>query len=301
MKELPSSSPVRQDHAAVESRVVIGAFIDMYRTHRSAANDVFCDINGGVRPWRLFEFGDQQWFPPIFREAETAYLATAYRVFPMLARGWAERIATVLPQGEPAEILDLCSGSGGAMPMILGELSKRGYEVRAKLTDLHPHPKSVSHAQIEWLTEPVDATQVPPMLTGVRTMFSAFHHFPPEAAQAILRDAFERRRTICIFESGCGTLLGVAAMFWVPLAVLALMPFVRPFRWAYLLFTYLIPVIPVTIFWDGIVSKLRVYSPQQLQKLTAVLEAPDYAWEIGQIKVGGLPDRLPYLLGRRVP
>jgi hypothetical protein len=257
-----------------------------------------------VRQWRLFEFGDQHWLPPVLREAETAYLVTAYRVFPVLPQGWAERIATVLPRGESAEILDLCSGSGGAMPLIIEELSKQGYDVRARLTDLYPPPKSSFpsfQARIEWLTEPVDATHVPSTLAGVWTMCSAFHHFPPEAAQAILRDAFERRRTICLFESGGRTLLGVAAMLSVPLAVLVLMPFARPFRWAYWVLTYLLPIIPVIVFWDGLVSKLRVYSPKQLQKLTASLEAPDYAWEIGQMKVRGIPEGLPYLIGRPIP
>jgi hypothetical protein len=47
---------------------------------------------------------------------------------------------------------------------------------------------------------------------GVRTMFSAFHHFLPDAAKAILKDAFDRRRAICIFESGSGTLSAAVAM-----------------------------------------------------------------------------------------
>ena len=114
-------------------------------------------------------------------------------------------------------------------------------------------------------------------------------------------DAFERRRPICIFESGSGTLLGLAAMFGVPLAVLALMPFARPFRWAHLLFTYLVPLTPLIVLWDGIVSMLRIYSPEQMQKLIEDLQAPDYFWEFGQIKVRGIPDGLPYLVGRPIP
>ena len=82
---------------------------------------------------------------------------------------------------------------------------------------------------------------MPPELAGARTMFSAFHHFRPDAAKGILRDAFARRRPICIFESGQGTLIGVAMTLLIPVNVLALMPFARPFSWGYLLFTYLIP------------------------------------------------------------
>lgn len=67
----------------------------------------------------LFEFGDQEWFPQILRDAETAYLTAAYRVWPMLARLRVERISMVLHRGKPTETLDLCSGSGGAMPQLV--------------------------------------------------------------------------------------------------------------------------------------------------------------------------------------
>jgi hypothetical protein len=131
-------------------------------------------------------------------------------------------------------------------------------------------------------------------------MFSAFHHFPPDAARMVLRDAFEHRRAICIFESGPGTLLGVVSMIGVPLAVFILMPFAQPFRWVYLLFTYLIPLMPLVVLWDGVVSMLRIYSPEQMRKMTADLQAPDYAWEIGRIHLSGVPEGLPYLIGRPI-
>lgn len=249
--------------------------------------------------WRLhlFEFGDQQWLPRVLRDAERAYMATSYRLLPLPAL-WAERISTVLDPGKVAELLDLCSGSGGPMPLILEELESRGYRAHATLTDLYPNPQFTAHPKLSWLPEPVDATQVPARLDGVRTMFSAFHHFRPDKAKAILKDAFERRRAICIFESGSPTLLAAGAMVGVPVAVLALIPFARPFRWAYLLFTYLIPVLPLIVLWDGMVSLLRVYSLEHMQEFTNDLRAPDYAWEIGHINLRGIPSGLPYLIGR---
>ena len=253
-----------------------------------------------VRRLHLFEFGDQRWFPKVLRDTERAYLTAAYRVWPELARQWAEKISTVLDPREAVEILDLCSGSGGPIRQIIEVLAKRNYDVRASLTDLYPNRSPVLDPRVTWRLEPVDAMHVPPKLRGVRTMFSAFHHFRPEAARAILKDAFDCRRAICIFESGSGTPLGMGAMLGVPLAVLALMPLARPFRWTYLLFTYLIPLAPVIILWDGMVSMLRIYSPDEMRGLTADLQAPDYGWELGQIKVRGIPDGLPYLIGRPI-
>src|SRR5205823_10241972 len=112
----------------------------------------------------LFEFGDLPWFPQALRDAETAYLAVAYRLFP-LGRPWADKIATVLEPGRPAEIVDLCAGSGGAMPQIIAELETRGYDVQATLTDLYPNPQSAGHPKMSWRDDYVDATHVPPELT----------------------------------------------------------------------------------------------------------------------------------------
>jgi hypothetical protein len=186
------------------------------------------------------------------------------------------------------------------MPSIIEELEQRGYPARVRLTDLYPNPRTTSHPSVVWLAEPVDATRVSLDLAGVRTMFSAFHHFRPNAAKAILGDAFNRRCAICIFEAGSGTLLAAVTMLGVPLAVLALMPFSRPFRWAYIAFTYLIPLMPLIVLWDGMVSLLRIYSPEQMKKLTEGLQAPDYAWEIGGIHVFGIAGELPYLIGRPI-
>ncbi len=186
------------------------------------------------------------------------------------------------------------------MPRILDELEAGGLDVQARLTDLYPVPSPGLHRRIGWIPESVDATCLPPGLTGVRTMFSGFHHFPPETATSILRNAFDDGRVICIFEAGSRTVLGVAAMALVPLYVLALMPFVRPFRWGYLIFTYLIPVLPLMICWDGAVSMLRIYSPVELRELTRNLHCSSYDWEIGYLQAPGVIGKLPYLVGRPI-
>ena len=57
---------------------------------------------------------------------------------------------------------------------------------------------------------------------------------------------------------------------------------------------------PLILLWDGMVSILRIYSPEQMKKLTEDLQAPDYAWEIGGIQVLGIPGGLRYLTGRPI-
>ena len=83
----------------------------------------------------------------------------------------------------------------------------------------------------------------------------------------------------------------------VPLMVLVMTPFVRPFRWSRLAMTYLIPVLPLVMLFDGLVSCLRTYSVQELCELTARLEAHHYRWDIGAVKGKASPIPVTYLIG----
>jgi hypothetical protein len=232
-------------------------------------------------------------------ESAKVGLAKAYSTLGV-ADVWATKISAVLTRGEACEIVDLCSGSGGAMPSILRALEAQGYHARATLCDLFPNFNPVAHERAAWFPRPVDATAVPEELNGIRTIFSAFHHFRPELARAILKSAFDAGQPICIFEAGAGAPKGLLPMLGVPFAVLALIPFVRPFRWAYAVFTYLIPVMPLMLLWDGVVSTLRIYSVEQMRSMVSDLERADYVWEIGAIPRTGAPGGMPYLIGRPV-
>jgi hypothetical protein len=77
------------------------------------------------------------------------------------------------------------------------------------------------------------------------------------------------------------------------------MPFVRPFRWSGLFFTYVLPVLPLLVVFDGLVSCLRVYSVAELEALAAEVEAarPGYRFETGRIRIGRAPVHATYLIG----
>jgi len=72
---------------------------------------------------------------------------------------------------------------------------------------------------------------VPPEFAGVRTMFLSFHHHPPERARAILRDAFDKRIGIAVFEfTARKPSLLLANLLLVPVAVLFITPTIRPLK-----------------------------------------------------------------------
>ncbi len=81
-----------------------------------------------------------------------------------------------------------------------------------------------------------------------------------------------------------------------PFFVLLVTPFIRPFRLSRLFWTYLIPIVPLYVLWDGAVSWLRTYSPQELQELVDGLDFNDYVWEIGREAAFPRPS-ITYLIG----
>ncbi|MDH5604797.1 MAG: hypothetical protein OEY51_12695 [Cyclobacteriaceae bacterium] len=85
-------------------------------------------------------------------------------------------------------------------------------------------------------------------------------------------------------------------MFLSPLTVLITTPFIRPFSWGRILFTYLIPLVPFFIWWDGLVSSLRTYSLKELNTLIQEADSQgEFDWESGRLKSG--PGIILYLLG----
>jgi hypothetical protein len=197
----------------------------------------------------LIEIHEQPWCPRFIRDAATDCLRVVASV--------AQQYRHILPKLRHTlhvtgnrQIIDLCSGSGGPwfnLVKQLNQLNDRSIEVW--LTDLYP-PASFDHCQIPHLhvqRQPVDATRVPPSLCGFRTLFTAFHHFEPATARAILQDAVDQRQGIAIFEQTRRHPLALLVMLTIPLITWLVTPLIRHWRWWRFVWTYLIPVIPLVL------------------------------------------------------
>lgn len=252
---------------------------------------------------QLFEFEDLPWFPAVIRAGMMDYLR-----FMISALGTYQPIVPVLKQAllhtGQTNVLELGAGAGGGTAGVLRQLQASGLPTaRVTLTDLYPQPVAwqALQAQTPGLTyEPaaVDATAVSPALTGFRAIFSAFHHFSPVAAETILADAVRQNAGIGVFE-GAGKHWGeiLLACTVLPIAQLLITPFIRPFRFSRLFFTYVVPLIPLFTIWDGCVSILRMYPPEQLLVLAHRAD-PDgrFAWQAGVVRHWWGP-RVTYLVG----
>ena len=248
------------------------------------------------------EFEDLEWCPRAVRDGGTDWLAFMANASGLFA-GAAPKIRAAMEATGTSNVLDLCSGGGGPWLTLVTELEKSG-PVTVTLSDLHPNLEALGRVRdqtggrVRFHDGRVDATNVPAALDGVRTMFNAFHHFPPDAARRILADAVASRRAIAIFEGGSRRALAFVGMpLQIPLLAI-FTPFVRPFRWSRLALTYLVPLIPLLVMVDGIVSFLRLYLEEDLRELIAAVPGHDeYTWEIGRASVGGMAIGPMHLIG----
>ena len=252
--------------------------------------------------FHLFELEDQSWFPNIVRDLATDYLQFMETKM-KLHRPVVPILAAALHESGTGTVIDLCAGGGGPVVALSEDLRSAGVSARFVLTDKFPNLPAFErltrdHPGIEGYRDPVDATDVPATLTGFRTLFNAFHHFKPDDARAVLRSAVEARQPIGVFEIPERAIwIVLATAVLTPILVLLATPFIRPFRLTRLLFTYLLPLVPLTCFWDGFVSQLRAYTPDELKNLATSLGDVGYRWDAGKVRLQGSLAHLTYLIG----
>jgi hypothetical protein len=250
-----------------------------------------------LRRQRWFEIHDRRWFPGYLRDLVTEALESIWTRNGTY-RPIAGPLRAALRRAGTTDVVDLCSGGGGPWLGLYDEVAAGG-PLTVRLTDRSPNAELAGRGVRlpEGITaegQPVDATCVPEGLRGFRTVFSAFHHFDPGAARAILADAFRRHEGIGVFEAARPNVWTVVAVSAVPFLAMYAAVAARPVRWSRLVWTFLLPVVPVVLWVDGVLSCLRSYSLEDLLELTAGLEAADYGWEVGE-EAGLVP--IAFVLG----
>lgn len=250
---------------------------------------------------RLFEFHDQPWFPGPLRHYVTEALQSVLALGGIYSTS-ALRLSRVFQACGSSCVVDLCSGSGGPWLWLHQTLRDlHGRRAGICLTDLYPNLATfdriqrATHGAIIYWPEAVDAAKVPAKLVGFRTIFSSFHHFSRSEATAVLQSAVDNRQGIGVFEVARRHPVTIAMTVLMFLGGLVTAPIVRPFRLSRLFWTYVLPIVPLLLFWDGLMSCLRAYSMEQLQEMTASLKADDYTWDIG-LDLGGLAT-VTYVVG----
>ena len=247
----------------------------------------------------LFEFNELPRLPAFFNAMITDYLRAVFNMIQPFSPQ-LPLIAQALQRGKDRNgVVDLCSGSGGPWEHLgpqLNRLARRAVPVL--LTDKYPHERAATPpdpSAVTWYSQTVDATDVPKSLTGMRTLFNGLHQFEPDTAAAILRSAVDDGESIVVMELLQRSYRDVLITLLTPLMVWYVAPRIRPFSWARLVLTYLVPVAPLIIFWDTLVSVLRCYTPRELQAMGQRVSGDRYIWFADCYRHRGAP--VTFLIG----
>ncbi|KAK0708084.1 hypothetical protein B0H67DRAFT_671790 [Lasiosphaeris hirsuta] len=279
----------------------------------------------------LFEIDDQTWFPSFLRARVQAALTIAWTTHvPFIQKSSpAHLVAHILSTNLATTVrdyvfIDFCAGGGGPTPSIekaLNQTISTGpppvatIPVRFVLTDLHPHVDAWKRAasqsaNLSFIRTSVDAADAPADLVGqykaegkkVFRLFNlAFHHFDDPLARAILRNTVETSDGFGIFELQERSFLGgflTCALFGLGIFVAA--PYYA-FLWqspTTLVFTYLIPILPFVLVFDGWMSALRTRTPDEVEALLRNCGAEGGEDEIARWEVRSGKDVFMWPFGR---
>lgn len=200
--------------------------------------------------------------------------------------------------------VDFASGAGGPTPYIEkqvnAQLTRQGMkEVEFVLSDISPHIQAWKAASkksenLHYIAASVDASAAPskdkllkdvPNVKGkgVMRLFSlAFHHFDDDLAKKILKNTIETSDGFWYakinFNQICADFDSIFELqqrnYCSLLTVLCLWPMLMlmvPLHYLYdptiLFFTYLMPLVPGIVQFDGLISMLRTRTPAEVHKL----------------------------------
>lgn len=263
-----------------------------------------------MRRLHLIELHEQPWYPNVCRKIFQQSLGRCLSLIGAY-QGMVEPFGRLLRHTQATTVLDMCSGSAEPVVQLRERLEEGhvgGQKPTIVLSDLFPNLpeyqklKQQQPGTIDFYNGPVNALHPPVDAPRVRTMFSALHHFQPEQVEAILRDAARNADGIGIFESTGRTWSNMLSTLFIPFLSAGITSFMlRPYKWSHLAFGLFLPVIPVTAFFDGVVSNLRTYTEQELRAITAKIDEPSFTWEVGSVDVGFSDLKATYLLGWRTP
>jgi hypothetical protein len=212
----------------------------------------------------LRELEDFTWFPAELRRQQTAFIGWMVRLFKVY-----DFLIPILEKEcvpHRGVITDLGSGNGGPWLSLANDTRLAGCNIL--LTDLFPQvpeklPQNCIYERIS-----VSTLSSLPTASGLVTMFNAFHHFNPQERKDIVKQLLLNGRSFMACEILRPNALDfIRIILATTLGQLILAPFVMPFSWKRLFFTYILPVNIITVTWDGVISVIKSLNNREWQSL----------------------------------
>jgi len=231
---------------------------------------------------RLFEFGDLAWVPHIYH-----YYLRVYLIFFIKFVGydklWAKQTEAFIAQNESNSIMEYGSGSGEPLMRMVSQLNcDKAKSLSYTMSDLKPLPEFVNKVNNEapnnfvYFESSVDAANHKPKDEQAVVFINSFHHLPPKVAHNVIKNNLENGNEMLILEYVRNNLLAYLSMLGGVLIVLLTAPFISKLKHLPLtiIFTYIIPLFPLMMLWDGLVSCRRAYNTKFFDKVIKEIDIP---------------------------
>ncbi len=119
---------------------------------------------------------------------------------------------------------------------------------------------------------------------NMRMVLSAFHHFDTESVRRFLVDAQEQGVAVFIAEPFTNSLKAFFPLFLHGFTSLAWNGlFSLKSRVLKFLFTFIVPLIPMCLLWDGLISMIRMYDEDMLMDIVGL--STTYEWQYKEVSV----------------
>jgi hypothetical protein len=239
------------------------------------------------------ELEDYNWFPASLRRFQTDFIGSMVQ-WTHLYRPLVPSLQELAQQPPINRIQDLCSGSG--LPALY---LHRRLQNPPPLVLSDKFPSSVKGMKnVVYLQTPLDVLDFKPEPGVCYTMFNSFHHFNKEEQQAIVQNMKDAGAAFIfaeILEPGPLTFIKIFITGTLAQALVA--PFIKPFLWKRLLFTWILPVNLVTVTIDGLISVIKSRTATQYRRLLGAMATPKYnitiqrkwGWQSALIFIQGKP------------
>lgn len=208
------------------------------------------------------ELEDYHWFPAALRNFQTDFIGFVVVQFNAYDAFIGYLKSLWLPS---FHAIDLCSGSGE--PAISIYKKSKCFSLLT-LSDKYPNMEYLHESKEGYEMKQVDVHDMQFKPGICYTMFNALHHFKDDEKKELIekiKDARSAAFFVEILEPCVICFLKVLIMTSV--GTLVLTPFIKPFSFSRLFFTYIIPINLITIMYDGIVSVFKSRSVKHYQKL----------------------------------
>lgn len=220
------------------------------------------------------ELEDHSWFPKRLRRYQMEYISFLAEKLGLYAPV-IKMLKALQEQHGFDEWTDCCSGSAGPVQYLLQ------HDFTANtifLTDKHLQPIPFATTTDGVRIKEINVLQDAIPGHGLVTMFNALHHFSDIERKQMIQTIAQQKRPFLFAEITHPTFLNFLSItLATTIGQLLFAPFISPFSFKRLFFTYLIPINLFTITWDGWMSVFRSISSNSFLQLKNETSSDSYS------------------------